>query len=65
MRAAFIDGIGGLTTRIPDNHKIIEEAVRTYLLQKTVEQAKSATNGMGESELNALIDEAVQWARKH
>jgi hypothetical protein len=43
----------------------IEEAVRTYLLQKSVEQAKSAANGMGESELNALIDKAVQWARKH
>jgi hypothetical protein len=48
-----------------DLSRFIEEAVRTYLLQKTVEQAKSAANGMGESELNALIDEAVQWARKH
>jgi hypothetical protein len=38
---------------------------RTYLLDKSAEKAKSATHGMDESELNALIDEAVQWARKH
>lgn len=59
----FIAAQGGASKG--DLSRFIEEAVRTYLLQKTVEQAKSATNGMGESELNALIDEAVQWARKH
>ncbi|WP_350297285.1 ribbon-helix-helix domain-containing protein, partial [Limnohabitans sp. Rim8] len=58
----FIAAQGGASKG--DLSRFIEEAVRTYLLQKTVEQAKSATNGMGESELNALIDEAVQWARK-
>ena len=59
----FIAAQGG--ARKGDLSRFIEEAVRTYLLQKTVEQTKSATTGMGESELNALIDEAVQWARKH
>ena len=59
----FIAAQGGASKG--DLSRFIEEAVRTYLLQKTVEQAKSATNGLGESELNALIDEAVQWARKH
>ena len=39
--------------------------MRSYLLEKAVEQAKSATTGMGESELTDLIDEAVQWAREH
>jgi hypothetical protein len=59
----FIASQGG--GRKGDLSRFIEEAVRTYLLQKSVEQAKSATNGMGDSELNTLIDEAVQWARKH
>jgi hypothetical protein len=39
--------------------------VRSYLLEKAVELAKSASNGMAESQLNDLIDEAVQWARKN
>lgn len=59
----FIATQGG--ARKGDLSRFIEEAVRTYLLQKSVEQAKTASNGMGESELNALIVEAVQWARKH
>ena len=48
-----------------DLSRLIEEAVRSYLLEKAVEQAKSAAAGMGESELTDLIDEAVQWAREH
>ena len=48
-----------------DLSRFIEEAVRSYLLEKAVEQAKSAAAGMGESELTDLIDEAVQWAREH
>ena len=32
---------------------------------QTVEKAKTAATDMGESELTDLIDEAVQWARKH
>ena len=48
-----------------DLSRFIEEAVRSCLLEKAVEQAKSAATGMGESELTDLIDEAVQWAREH
>ncbi len=48
-----------------DLSRFIEEAVRTYLLEQAVEQAKAAAAGMGETELNDLIDEAVQWAREH
>ena len=48
-----------------DLSRFIEEAVRSYLLEKAVEQAKSAATGMGETELTDLIDEAVQWAREH
>ena len=48
-----------------DLSRFIEEAVCSYLLEKAVEQAKSAASNMEESELTALIDEAVQWAREH
>jgi hypothetical protein len=41
----------------------IEDAA--YLFERAVEQAKAATAGMGATELNYLIEEAVQWAREH
>lgn len=59
----FIAAQGG--GRKGDLSRFIEEAVRSYLLEKAVEQAKSAAIGMGETELTDLIDEAVQWAREH
>ena len=46
-----------------DLSRFIEEAVRAYLLEKAVAQAKSASTGMGESELTDLIDEAIDMAR--
>ncbi|MBI2570689.1 MAG: ribbon-helix-helix domain-containing protein [Candidatus Schekmanbacteria bacterium] len=48
-----------------DLSRFIEEAVRTYLLDRAVEQAKAATAGMSEADVTDLIDEAVQWAREH
>jgi hypothetical protein len=59
----FIAAQGG--GRKGDLSRFIEEAVRAYLLERAVEQAKAATTGMNESELTDLIDEAVQWARAH
>jgi hypothetical protein len=59
----FIAAQGG--GRKGDLSRFIEEAVRSYLFEKAVEQAKSASSGMGETELNDLIDEAVQWSREH
>jgi len=59
----FIAAQGG--GRKGDLSRFIEEAVRSYLLEKAVEQAKGAAAGVGETELNDLIDEAVQWAREH
>lgn len=59
----FIAAQGG--GRKGDLSRFIEEAVRAYLFERAVEQAKAATVGMAEAELNDLIDEAVQWARKH
>jgi hypothetical protein len=59
----FITAQGG--GRKGDLSRFIEEAVRSYLLEKAVAQAKSAADGTGEAALNDLIDEAVQWAREH
>ena len=59
----FLAAQGG--GRKGDLSRFIEEAVRAYLLERAVEQAKTAASGMGVAELNDLIDEAVQWAREH
>ena len=39
--------------------------MRAHLLGRAVEQAKAAAAGLPETELDALIDEAVEWAREH
>ena len=59
----FLAAQGG--GRKGDLSRFIEEAVRSHLLEKAVEQAKSAATGMGETELTDLIYEAVLWAREH
>ena len=59
----FIAAQGG--GRKGDLSRFIEEAVRAYLLERAVEQAKAAAAGLSETEVNDLIDEAVQWAREH
>jgi hypothetical protein len=59
----FIAAQGG--GRKGDLSRFIEEAVRAYLLERAVDQAKAAAAGLSESELTNLIDEAVQWAREH
>lgn len=59
----FIAAQGG--GRKGDLSRFIEEAVRAYLLEQAVEQAKAAASVHSADELNALIDEAVDWARTH
>jgi hypothetical protein len=59
----FIAAQGG--GRKGDLSRFIEEAVRSYILERAVEQAKAATANMSQSEVTDLIDEAVQWAREH
>jgi Ribbon-helix-helix domain len=58
----FIAAQGG--GRKGDLSRFIEEAVRSYILEQAVEQAKAVSSGMAETELTDLIDEAVQWARE-
>lgn len=57
----FIAAQGG--GRKGDLSRFVEEAVRAYLLDKAVEQAKAAATGMGESELTVLIDDTVHFVR--
>ena len=58
----FLAAQGG--GRKGDLSRFIEEAVRAYLFEQAVEQAKTAAAGLDESELADLVDEAVGWARK-
>jgi hypothetical protein len=58
----FLAAQGG--GRKGDLSRFIEEAVRAFLLERAVDQAKAAAADMEESELNDLLDEAVAWARK-
>ena len=57
----FLAAQGG--GRKGDLSRFIEQAVRSYLFEQAVEQAKDATASMSEMELTDLIDEAVQWSR--
>jgi len=59
----FIAAQGG--GRKGDLSRFIEEAVRSYILERAVGQAKAAASSISETELADLIDEAVQWAREH
>ena len=58
----FIAAQGG--GRKGDLSRFIEEAVRAYLLERAVDQAKAAAASMSETALTDLVDEAVQWARE-
>lgn len=58
----FIAAQGG--GRKGDLSRFIEDAVRAYLLERAVDQAKATSSNMSEAELNDLIDEAVHWARR-
>ncbi len=59
----FLAANGG--GRRGDLSRFIEEAVRAYLLEQAVDQAKAASAGLSAQEITDLIDEAVQWSREH
>lgn len=48
-----------------DLSRFIEEAVRAHLLELSAEQAKMANVNVSETDLMAIVSEAVQWAREH
>ena len=59
----FIAAKGG--GRKGDLSRFIEDAVRAYLFEQAADQAKAIAAGLSETEVDALIEEAVQWAREH
>ena len=58
----FIASQGG--SQKSDLSQFIEEAVRSHILELTADQAKSDNSDVCSSDLNAMINEAVQWARE-
>ncbi len=59
----FLASQGG--GRKGDLSRFIEEAVRTYIFERAVEDAKAANANVSEADLTAIVNEAVQWARGH
>jgi Ribbon-helix-helix domain len=59
----FLASQGG--GRKGDLSRFIEEAVRSYIFERAVEQAKAANANVNEDDLSAIVAEAVQWARGH
>jgi hypothetical protein len=47
-----------------DISRFIEEAVRAHILELTAEQVKAENAAVNEAEMNSIINEALQWARK-
>jgi len=59
----FLASQGG--GRKGDLSRFIEEAVRAYIFERAVAQAKAANANVSEADLTAIVAEAVQWAREH
>jgi hypothetical protein len=57
----FLANQGG--GRKGDLSRFIEEAVRSHIMDLTIEQAKAANQDVSENELTVAIDEALLWAR--
>jgi len=57
----FLASQGG--GRKGDLSRFIEEAVRAHILELSAEEAKAANAEVSESDLAAMVDEALDWAR--
>lgn len=58
----FLASQGG--ERKGDLYRFIEEAVRAHILELTAEQAKAANAQINETDMSAMVDEALAWARQ-
>ncbi len=56
----FLASQGG--GRKDDLSRFIEEAVRTYIFERTVEDAKAANANVSEADLTAIVNEAAMCA---
>ena len=59
----FLASQGG--GRKGDLSRFIEQAVRTYIFERAVDEAKAANANVSEADLTAIVNEAVQWAHEH
>ena len=59
----FLASQGG--GRKGDLSRFIEDAVKAHILELTAEQVKTENAGVNESDLNTMVDEALQWVRAH
>lgn len=46
-----------------DLSRFIEEAVRAQILELSAGQAKAANAGIAEAEIDAMVNEAIDWAK--
>ncbi len=47
-----------------DLSRFIEEAVQAHILELSAGQAKAANANVSEVDMTAMVDEAIEWARK-
>ena len=59
----FLASQGG--GRKGDLSRFIEQAVRTYIFERAVEETKAVNAHVSEADLASIVNEAVQWAREH
>ncbi len=57
----FLASQGG--GRKGDLSRFVEEAVRAHILELSAEDAKAANAGVSEIDLEAMVNEALDWAR--
>lgn len=62
LRLFLVNQGGG---RKGDVSRFVEEAVRAHILELTADQAKTANANINESDLSAIVEETVEWARNH
>ena len=58
----FLAGNGGGRKR--DLSRVIEEAVLAYIFDHTARQVKSGINDMSGDDIDSLVNEALDWARR-
>ena len=57
----FLAAQGG--GRKGDLSRFIEEAVRAHMLELSAEEAKAANSAISERDIDAMVDEALAWAK--
>lgn len=59
----FLANQGG--GRKGDLSRFVEEAVRSHILDLLGDQAKTANLDIAETDLTAIVEESIHWARNH